>query len=124
MKVITNVTIEVKIGQGRKTLAPGEHNLEADIANELIDGGYAEKVGKSEKGADSNPPPADPNGGKGGSQFDTSALEGTIPEIVAVLGGLSADHLDALAAAEAASEKPRAGVLNAIEQEKAALAAK
>lgn len=128
MKVITNVTIEVKGEKGRQTLAPGEHNLSDSIAKELIDCGYAQVPGNNAPAAaaasTSTPPPADPNGSKGGQQFDVSLLDGTIPDITEKLGGLPAEHLDALAAAEQEREKPRVGVIEAIAQAKEALAGK
>lgn len=126
MKVITNVTIEVKGEKGRQTLAPGEHNLSDAIAKELIDGGYAQVPGKNAPAAasTSTPPQADPNGNKG--DFDVALLEGTVPDISAALqaGEFTAEHLDALAAAEQEREKPRVGVIEAIAEAKEALAGK
>lgn len=140
MQIITNVTVEVKEGKGRKTLAPGKHNLAEAIAKELIDGGHAVTVDgdntntapAGNKGkAPSKPATTDPAGGhggaggsgEGGSQFDAAAfLEATIPDIASKLPGLSAEQLDALAAAEQEREKPRVGVIEAIAEAKQGLA--
>lgn len=127
MKVITNVTIEVKGEKGVQKLPPGEHNLSDAIAKELIEGGHAQVPGKNAPAAavtSTTQPPVDPNGSKGGQQFDVSLLDGTIPDITEKLGGLPAEHLDALAAAEQEREKPRVGVIEAIAQAKEALAGK
>jgi len=128
MKVTTTVTVDFKDEKGRRNLAPGEHSLPDAIAKELIDRGFAQAAGKGAPAAaaasTSTPPPADPNGSKG--DFDVALLEGTVPDISAALqaGKFTAEHLDALAAAEQEREKPRIGVIEAIAEAKEALAGK
>lgn len=48
---------------------------------------------------------------------DTALVDGTIPEVTADLGGKTDDQLAAMRAAETDREKPRAGVLKAIDAE-------
>lgn len=113
MKVTTNVTIEVKDEKGRRMLAPGEHNLADAIAQELIEGGYAEAIGKGSKAA------SNPDGGQGQGR---PLLQNPIPVIVEGLGKLNAEELDALFKEESdKGDKARKGVLDAIEAAKAEL---
>jgi hypothetical protein len=108
MKVITSVTLLTKDAKGQDTyLAPGEHNLPAEVASDAIERGFAVEAGKASPGA--------------GGGHEPSLLDGTIPDIVAQLDGLTAEQLDKLAEEERAG-KTRAGVLKAIEDAKADLA--
>lgn len=109
MKVVTSITLLIKDSRGQdKYLAPGEHNLPDDVAKDAIERSFAVAVGKSA-------PESDPN--------SRPLLQNSIPEIVAKLGDLTAEELDALAQAEGEKgEKARKGVLDAIEAAKAELA--
>jgi hypothetical protein len=51
---------------------------------------------------------------------DDKLVAGTVPEVTADLGGKTDDELNAMLAAENDREKPRAGVLKAIEAEQTA----
>lgn len=53
------------------------------------------------------------------SNDDDALVAGTVAEITATLGEKTDEQLEALRAAEADREKPRAGVLNAIKEERA-----
>lgn len=54
-----------------------------------------------------------------GAEGDAKLVDGTVKEITADLGGKTDGQLGAMLAAENAREKPRAGVVSAIEQEQA-----
>lgn len=117
MKVQTSITLLTKDSRGQdKYLAPGEHNLPDEIAKDAIERGFAVAVGKAapESGSSSD-----------GGQKERSLLQNSIPDIVAKLGELNADELDALAAEESEKgDKARKGVLEAIEAAKAELQGK
>jgi len=110
MKVITNVSLIIKDEKTGKevTLPPGEHTLPTDHAKDAIERGFAVEAGKAPTSA---PAPA-PEGGQ-----DPSILDGSVPEIVAQLDGLTAEQLDQLTKLERAG-KNRKGVLDAIEEAK------
>lgn len=102
----------------RVELAPGEWFIGTALASEQpADGGYDwQKIGGKRVTvavADEAPVPDTPKGDGG---FDPEALIAkNAPDVIAALPGLTAEQLDALKAAEIDREKPRKGVLEAIE---------
>lgn len=103
-----------------------EVEVEPHFAEAARNSGYDVTIFDDEQGEEQGAPNGAAVGEAGGpsltdGQFDAAAIvAGNVADAVKALAGLTAEQLDAVEAAEKASDKPRQGVLNAIAEAKQA----